>query len=255
MYQKKKALILTTLHETSDNFIKDVDYRVSQYKFLEIFKWTGDNTHDELKEHLKTIDILFVCPNTANLPSDILEILKRLINSLRLTIVFFRGFEDQCLPIQLGYCNSRVQHSSTDGFLLNVKEIRNLKSKIFEDEILQKYKDLIKDFEENKTINTNGSYLTGIPNDTMVNLNDWISLATTEFGRLNGCLIHKKFKILFCHWYGYNESDIDFSKDLTRVCIYYILFEHGSVGGEKFRLKLFEKIEKCQLGDINVHID
>ncbi|KAL9641641.1 hypothetical protein ABK040_001916 [Willaertia magna] len=255
MFGKKKALIITTNTQKNDSFIEDVCFRLNQYDFLQIYEWTGDNSMEELKDYLikTSIDILFVCPSACNLPNDIILLIDQLIQSLRLSIVFFTGFEEKCLPVQLNYLNEPGTFSYIVNFNLNVKEIKNLKSLTFEKEILLKY--LINNNKQTLSKDIGGTYLTGIQKESIINLNDWIilSFSSKMQNGLYCSMIHKKYKVLFSHWYGYDELDNDFSKDLTRVSIYYILNEH-CLFGELYREKLFKKIYNYQLIDVTINL-
>ncbi|KAL9643187.1 hypothetical protein ABK040_001675 [Willaertia magna] len=260
MFEKKKTLIITTKTRTNDKFIDDIFSRLNQYDFLQIYEWTGDNSMEELKDYLikTSIDILFVCPSASDLPNDIILLIDQLIQSLKLSIVFFTGFEEKCLPVQLNYLNLRSTFSYPSSFVLNVKEIKNLKSLTFENEILNKYYNLINEtFNNNLCENLGGTYLTGIKKESIKNLNDWIILSFSNKiqNGLYCSMIHKKYKVLFSHWYGYAQSNNDFSQDLTKVSIYYILNEHCKylLTSEKYKEKLFEKTSSNQLIDITIN--
>ncbi|KAL9657541.1 hypothetical protein ABK040_000968 [Willaertia magna] len=134
--------------------------------------------------------------------------------------------------------------------LIKVENYEKLKIELLKRNLKKNY-----DLQTLQTININGDYFGAIHFDKVINLeNDWHILG---FGKDDNdvgisILLHKVYKVLFCHYYGFSSGDIEFSKDLTKLEFAYLLFEHGKNRKNKLGDSLFQKINHSQLVDIQL---
>ncbi|KAL9653737.1 hypothetical protein ABK040_012799 [Willaertia magna] len=120
---------------------------------------------------------------------------------------------------------------------------------------------------QSKTYNLDDEFICGIRHENIVNINDWHEIAfsfntatyetndETQLEKaLSYCiLVHKQYKVLFSHWYGYSHGNA-FSHELLSSLLKYLLFEHSNEKGRKiFIQKLWNECVEGKLVDIDFY--
>ncbi|KAL9652604.1 hypothetical protein ABK040_015567 [Willaertia magna] len=270
-------MLIETKYDGDQNEEEEQEENKSTIKHLPIFNnfyiISKEKTIEENINDIKNSQIVFVPPYHSRLDDKIIEFLNNEITYRGLAIIFFRGIEPDNLPFRLNIINNHyVDWAYGKTFQLNypffLKYVTNDKNQFCKElfplienygKDLEKLSNISKDevSSENtpKRIKVENHYINGILPVKVHNFEtDWICFANAkcENYKEDGCsiLLSKKKRILFNHWYGYSESDSQFSKDLTYCFIRYLLFEHLNYVNIWMTNKLSDRIEDGKLGDI-----
>ncbi|KAL9657566.1 hypothetical protein ABK040_000993 [Willaertia magna] len=261
------------IEEKLTSFVKkDFKLTCCQSNMIFLSKVDRLNCH-EMKNAkiLKNYDIIFTTLYAKNFTDQICLKLKKYIESKRIALVFLRGAGNAILK-ELGFLNvSSLNFGYGSDFCLDNKVLNELKEKSkYLQDFYRKYNFLITDNQKIdnynlSNIDVSDSFVAQVSFSQIININDWYTIGllngkqnidqqeqqTLTNKKENFCiLLHKKYKVLISHWYGFSHGN-EFSHDLLSNLLQYLLFEHLEFKNLKtFVQNLYEKYEKCKLIDI-----
>lgn len=269
MHKLYNLLVITS--SLGDDFHRVALQRFRGSAYSEIFNEVRElglesASLDVMRDNINSSDVLCFCPNST-INQELEPWINRKVHQGDLSLIFLRGIENFSAPYQLGYVNnSYVDWANANSFALDVLHVKQLNS-IHLNRFLQKYNAETKLFYENSEkliskdhtgkdvispvdshlfstfhkINLDGSYICGETNSKVVDYEkSWTTLAysTGDTDQVrSSVLIHNQYKVMFPHFYGFSEADTEYSKDLLKALIQYLLLEHGS--RQKSRTTLF----------------
>ncbi|KAG2387956.1 hypothetical protein C9374_000806 [Naegleria lovaniensis] len=279
--RKFKTLLFST--SASDAFHTVTLNRLQQYTDLLIVRDASSfDQNDETLMRMEILDADLICFDPY---STIKECYVSLINDRvergELALAFFRGIDGNSAPYMLHYVNvPYVDWGNSSSFSLDIDNIRKVDSQHL-DRFLRKYQSLTLKFAANREklididengvktlkeltatiydsffkLDLNGSYICGQSFSKMEKENDWITFGYGKgehdhVGR--SILVHKTYKVMFPHFYGFSEQDSQFSKDLLRCLFEYLLLEHGKRKRSLFFTRLLKSSLQGQLSDVLV---
>ncbi|KAF0981894.1 hypothetical protein FDP41_011755 [Naegleria fowleri] len=277
--RKFKTLLFST--SASDAFHTVTLNRLQQYTDLLIVKDASNfDQNDESLMRREILDTDLICFDPYSTIKDIyVPLINDRVERGELALVFFRGIDCNSAPYMLQYVNvPYVDWANSSSFSLDIDGIRKVDSQHL-NRFLRKYHSLtlkfsanrekLIDFDENgvkilKELTANiyehffkldlsGSYICGQSFNKMEKENDWLTFGYGKgehdhVGR--SILVHKTYKVMFPHFYGFSEQDSQFSKDLLRCLFEYLLLEHGKRKGSLFFSRLLKSSQQGQLSDI-----
>ncbi|KAL9655154.1 hypothetical protein ABK040_008929 [Willaertia magna] len=253
-----------------DSFFNQIKKHFESCDYIESLKPICDNlTNDQNNiDILSHCSLLLIPPNYLQLSNDLVQHIKTLIDTNRLACIFFRGITTTApLTTRLGYLNDGyVDYGQGSSFQVDYKillqhiDITNS----FHLKSLLNYGKKMKEFYENvKTkditdipgeLQLNTQFCTGLKPQKLCQPDDWICFANAyQNSELRySILLHKEKKVLFSHWYAFEDCIEGFCLDLLQSFVQYLVFEHKiekKLLKEKLRVRI---LEDFKLNDINI---
>ena len=188
--------------------------------------------------------------------NDILNMMKELISSKRIAVLFLRGGREYSVPCRLGYVKDVKQGFVEYAFQymdINVTALNEtcLKSALLM-EFKTKYPELFIQHEKiQQSVDLSQSYICAVLAEACTDLSKWNILATAEEGKKLSLLLHKTERVMFTPWYGFNHGN-ELSHDIVRYFCKYLVLEYLREDDSNFKMKLTQKYQNVQLCDTAV---
>ncbi|KAG2388787.1 hypothetical protein C9374_000226 [Naegleria lovaniensis] len=189
--------------------------------------------------------------------NEIMSIMKDLISSKRVAILFLRGSNAYSVPSRLGYISNNLESGFADCTSQPMMEIdvSRLNEICMNSSILLEFKtkhlELFSQHVKQKSVDLSQTYKWGLPVENCIYLSQWNILATAEERKKICMLIHKTERVMFTPWYGFSHGN-QLCHDLVRYFCKYLVLEYLIGDDTVFKTKLSQKYQNFQLCDIVV---
>ncbi|KAG2381890.1 hypothetical protein C9374_005682 [Naegleria lovaniensis] len=187
---------------------------------------------------------------------EIMNIMKELISSKRIAVLFLRGSNEYSVPSRLGYVCTSTQQGFVDYTYqmidIDVEALNEVcMNSIMLLEFKTKHSYLFMENEKHKIVDLSQTYLCGMKVKSCIDVSQWHILAKSEDGQKLSMLIHKTERVMFTPWYGFCHGN-QLSDDLVRYFCKYLVLEYLNKDDLNFKAKLYGKYQHCQLCDVVV---
>ncbi|KAL9646412.1 hypothetical protein ABK040_006411 [Willaertia magna] len=238
------------------------------FKDLFTISYCVDTTDtDKWLEIIPEVNIIFFSANSHYFSEEVVQLINTRIQEKKLTLFFFRFVSGNNIARQLNFykekTDSSVHYSGGRNFKLNFNDF----DKLFTDnyhklsfnvqyqlnQFTDTYSGEIKMMKGNNYVNIGNEYMNGVILKDLTCVDDWYILADNLEKTRGTILLHKKFKVCFCHWY-FSQNDNEFSKSLLKLTFSYVLLDHlNDKNIVKYFNNLKKRQEECKLTDIDIN--
>ncbi|KAL9646091.1 hypothetical protein ABK040_007969 [Willaertia magna] len=225
------------------------------------------NNSTKWLEIIPKIDVIFFSASSEEFLEEVVQLINNRIQEKKLTLFFFRFVNKHNIARQLKFYKeqtiSSMHFDYGQNFKLNfndfdklfIESYHNLSFNVqhYLNQFTDIYSKEIKVMKGDVYIDIGNQFMNSVILKDLTCIDDWYILADNIDKTRGTILLHKKFKVCFCHWY-YRPDDSEFSNSLLKLTFSYVLLDHLH---DKKIVKYFNNLKKrqeeCKLTDIDIY--